>query len=402
MKKENMIFRLKLTDTLAKEMVAKLPESLFSSETKTFLDPSMGGGQYVTAIEARLRKAGHSDKNISKRVFGVEKSLLRVNYAVNKNKLVGSYSVDKKDVPSILMGMKFDVIVGNPPYQVLNEDGKNWGGGRKLWEEFVFRSTENLNDGGYLCYVHPVTWRAYSDKAILKHVHQKFNPIYINLETAKKYFVGVGSRFDWYVLQKSKYSGTTTVEAGVGQFSINIQDWPMLPSGFSATMASIITNLWNYTDKLEFGKNQSHHSDREHVSTEKSKKFKYPIQNTGAGETLWASEPHATQFKKKVLASRSGYLRPFYDNGTLGVSQDTFYMFVNSEKEAAYIIRLLNSNLMKFVLDATKTSGFFNHKLINTLPYPKGLSASFTDAELYAHFKLTNEEIKLIEDTIKD
>jgi hypothetical protein len=107
--------------------------------------------------------------------------------------------------------MKFDVIVGNPPYQELNENGKNWGGGKKLWEEFVFKSCELIQESGYLCLIHPTTWRAFSDKAILKHVDHKYNPIYINLETAKKYFSGVGSRFDWYVLQKSKYGGITSI-----------------------------------------------------------------------------------------------------------------------------------------------------------------------------------------------
>ena len=69
-----MVFRLKLDNALANEMVSKLPESLFLSDCTSFLDPSMGGGQYVVAIEDRLRKMGHSDANIKNRVFGVEKS----------------------------------------------------------------------------------------------------------------------------------------------------------------------------------------------------------------------------------------------------------------------------------------------------------------------------------------
>ena len=92
--------------------------------------------------------------------------------------------------------MKFDVIVGNPPYQELNENGKNWGGGRKLWEMFVLKSVELLGEDGYLCLIHPITWRAYSDKALLYQVHHEYNPLYVNLETAKKHFPDVGSHFD--------------------------------------------------------------------------------------------------------------------------------------------------------------------------------------------------------------
>lgn len=111
-----MLGRLKFElDELANEMLDQLPEELFRSKTTTFLDPYMGGGQFVKEIEARLRRYGHSDKNISQRVFGVESSELRVNYAVNKYGLVGQYFVcenyleyDEK--------MKFDVVIGNPPY----------------------------------------------------------------------------------------------------------------------------------------------------------------------------------------------------------------------------------------------------------------------------------------------
>ena len=80
MKKENMIFRLKMEiASLVTEMVSKLPETLFLSDSTTFLDPSMASGQYVAAIENRLRTHGHTDENIKNRVFGVEKSFLRVN-----------------------------------------------------------------------------------------------------------------------------------------------------------------------------------------------------------------------------------------------------------------------------------------------------------------------------------
>ena len=98
-----MIFRLKLEITeLVTEMVSKLPESLFINDSTTFFDPSMGGGQFVQAIEYRLRKHGHSDSNIKNRVFGIEKSLLRVNYAVNSRKLVGSILLTPRIFPIYL------------------------------------------------------------------------------------------------------------------------------------------------------------------------------------------------------------------------------------------------------------------------------------------------------------
>ena len=301
--------------------------------------------------------------------------------------------------------MKFDVIAGNPPYQELNENGKNWGGGRKLWEEFVLKSMELLNDGGYLCLVHPSTWRAYSDKALLRHVHQKNNPLYINLETAKQYFGGVGSRFDWYVLQKSKYNGKTQVESTEGKTTINISEWDVIPNGFSSVMASVFLKAWACPSKLGFEKNQTHHSYRDHVSETQSAKFCYPIKHairSGPDDTvLWASKPHEVQSKQKILISRGGYLRPIYDSGKYGVSQDALFMLVLSKNEADYLVRWFDMKFLRFLLQHTKFSAYHNHKCINTFPYPKDLPEGFTDADVYKHFNLTAEEIALIEKTVK-
>jgi hypothetical protein len=98
-------------------MLDHLPDRVWSNDTATFFDPAIGGGQFVRAIEQRLRAHGHSDSNIRKRVFGFEESELHIRYAVNKHKLVGQYA--KKPYDKFLEmddTMKFDVVIGNPPF----------------------------------------------------------------------------------------------------------------------------------------------------------------------------------------------------------------------------------------------------------------------------------------------
>ena len=65
MNKGMMIFRLKLDITeLVRKIHDILPPEIWKSDTTTFLDSSIGGGQFVLDIERRLRENGHSDKNI--------------------------------------------------------------------------------------------------------------------------------------------------------------------------------------------------------------------------------------------------------------------------------------------------------------------------------------------------
>jgi len=103
------------TEGLVTEMLDQLPQSVWTDPTATFLDPAIGGGQFVREIEQRLRAAGHSDVSIASRVFGFEDSMLHIRFAVNKHGLKGSYIKKSYEDFFQMDGMRFDVIVGNPP-----------------------------------------------------------------------------------------------------------------------------------------------------------------------------------------------------------------------------------------------------------------------------------------------
>ena len=65
-----MLGRLKFEiNPLIEEMLGKIPEEMFTSSDTTFADLQMGGGQFMVAIIDKLRSYGHSDENISQRVF---------------------------------------------------------------------------------------------------------------------------------------------------------------------------------------------------------------------------------------------------------------------------------------------------------------------------------------------
>jgi hypothetical protein len=158
-----MLGRIKFQiEPLVNEILDQLPAEVWSSKTTTFFDPAMGGGQFVREIERRLREAGHTDVNISGRVYGCESSLLSVKYAVNKYKLAGTYSVG--DFLAQDFGdMKFDVIVGNPPYNsndTSRENTQHRGQGDNLAKKFTLRALELSKK--YLFFIIPYGHRTYS------------------------------------------------------------------------------------------------------------------------------------------------------------------------------------------------------------------------------------------------
>lgn len=142
-----MLGRLKFEiDKIVDIMFSELDESIWSSDTTTFFDPSMGGGQIVSAIEQKLKSYGHSDANIASRVAGAESNIMRINYAVNKNKLLGSYSA------SIDESKKYDVIISLPVFNADTEGGQN-----KVYNQYSKTSLSMLSDIGKLLFVTPLS-----------------------------------------------------------------------------------------------------------------------------------------------------------------------------------------------------------------------------------------------------
>jgi len=106
-------------------------------------------------------------------------------------------------------GMKFDVIIGNPPYQ----DSANKLKAVKLWPKFITRSLDLLNPGGYLLLVTPSTWlksRTGNGKRVRDSLTNGFNLKSVNTSVGSYFKVGVDI-CSWFGV-KETYNGSTSVD----------------------------------------------------------------------------------------------------------------------------------------------------------------------------------------------
>jgi hypothetical protein len=107
--------------------------------------------------------------------------------------------------------------------------------------------------------------------------------------------------------------------------------------------------------------------------------------------------------KKKVIFSQGGsYTFPFYDNGDYSCSDNLKYYLVENEYQGKLIVDFMNSKLLKF-LEECLTKGIdmdFSYCISNILTIDFENMKNTND--IYNFYNLTQEEIDLIEKTIKD
>lgn len=173
--------------------------------------------------------------------------------------------------------MKFDVIVGNPPYQDNTKlAGKKLGGRVPLWTKFVDLSFDLLIEDGWLCYVHPALWRIYGGNKA-KILEEK-NMIHLDIHNEDQggNTFGVATRYDWHITQNCDYKGKTHVVGEDGsEIDMDHREWAFIPNMEFELIKSLFHNGNNGVEILHSHsayETRSEHTQRE----ESSNDFCYP------------------------------------------------------------------------------------------------------------------------------
>jgi hypothetical protein len=410
---------------LIEQMLDKLPIEVWSNPNLKWVDLANGMGNFMIIIYFRLMKGLIdiiSDEELRKKhilenmlyMSELNKKncfLTKQIFDINNNYKLNIYNGDSLtlDTKKIWNIEEFDIIVGNPPYQAVSDTGIVKGGGNNLYTKFIYKSDSLLKDNGFLLYITPPTFFSIGrsnnkdDMNIRKDIFNNYFIHYINLEECSKYF-NVGSKFIYYLIQKKnelnpniqvicKYN-KNIYESIINQELFNCSDF--LPYLLTNESLSICNKIKIIDNKIDLFHSPDNRSDKKHVLKIRDNEHKYPIQATG-NQIVYSSKICKNQYDKKILMSRSGYLNPFYDDGINGVGGDCFCILVQNKIDADYLIKLINSNLYKFYIEANKWSGFHHMDVLKSLPYIK-LNENFIDDDLYKIFNLSENEIQIIND----
>lgn len=291
---------------------------------------------------------------------------------------------------------EFHLHVCNPPYED-NSSGKRKALNHNLWSEFLNWSYDRLSNDGMLLYITPTSWMSPTSKN--KNIFYNNHILYLNVNECKKHF-NVGSTFSYYLIKKTNIIGETEVvceyNKKVYKSTCNLNGMEYLPNFTTNETINIIKKFMNNEfPKVSFRTSCELHNTthKNKLSDDKKEDYVYPVRHTTKRNIRYSKVKHTKQDEKKILLNLSGNLNPIYDDGTMGFTQAQMYLLTDEEE----YVTILNSKLYKFVFTICKWSGFNIEKIYHNIPFIKEKQ---NDDELYKLFKLTEEEINIIESSV--
>ena len=270
--------------------------------------------------------------------------------------------------------MKFDVIVGNPPYQTQVGPSKT----EPMWDKFVKQSFEILNDEGYLILVHPSGWRnvdgRFADvRDLLLSKQIEYLEIHNEKDGLQKF--GAETRYDWYVVKNVPSKNKNTLvkfEDGVEK-KIDITNIPFIPNHSYDKVTSLIAKPNEETVEVMYS-SSNYETRKQYVSKTQSKKFRYPVVytiNSDSVPTLyWSSDNSYGHFNVPKLIWSNGRISSVGsyvdDKGIYALTQFA-YAIVDSPKNLKQIKKAFDSKEFRELMYACSVGQLMiNYKIIST------------------------------------
>jgi site-specific DNA-methyltransferase (adenine-specific) len=327
--------------------------------------------------------------------------------------------------------MRFDVIIGNPPYQ-LNDGGGEGAGAIPLYHHFVTQAKKL--DPKYLTMIIPARW--YSGGKGLNEFRaemladQHLAEIHDFPETGLV-FPGVNIRGGvCYFLRSQNHSGNAKIVNYTKTEEPSIATRPLLEDGLTSFVRyneaiPILAKVRKLNEETYESRVQSRNpygisSNFSDFSTKKTTKASVVLFRSRRGESLdkevYVDPKYITnnldfKDKLKVLVSKASPGGDEYPHLILGkpiigpvnsVSTETYLIvdFPKNVSQANNLISYMETRFFRFLVSLIKNTQNISKGSFAFVPI-QDLREEWTDEKLYKKYKISKEEIAFIESMIK-
>jgi hypothetical protein len=390
-------------------------KSIFTEMSFKWFDPASGMGNFPVAVYLKLMEGLKSQiPNDEDRKKHILENMLYMSELNKKNVFIchqifninNQYKLNLYEGDSLQLDIqkefgitKFDIIIGNPPY---NEELKSTGA-KALYNKFVEYYIDKCN---LLCFVIPSRWFSGGKglDSFRKNMLERTDIVYIkHFDDASKIFgssVSIEGGVN-YFLKDTNHIGDCMYNGSITK----LNKYDVFVDGKFHTL---IDKLVKFDSVITLYKSQDYHkiqtNDKRFKNDKTNETIKcYVSQQKSFEKYIDRTEIKTNISKYKIITPDGNGGNKCFGNTFIGTPNEvhckTYISFeIDTENEAKSLLSYMKCRLPNFMLSLRKNSQHTSASTCKWIPLPP-LNKEWTDDEVYKHFNLLEEDIKLINNT---
>lgn len=323
------------------------------------------------------------------------------------------------------VNMKFDVIIGNPPYQLADGSGVEGSvsGASPIYNKFIEKSISF--DPSYVCMITPSRWFQGGkglDSFREKMLHDKRISSVVDFPDSSEVFpsVIIGGGVN-YFLWDANYSGkckfTLSLKGKIQTSTRDLSEFDkFIREEEGVALINKVTKIGDFKSLSEKVSSQKPFGLRTNFkdfdATHAAGKLKiYANRAVGYVDETKVPKFHESFEKYKVVVTRAyniGFAPRLVTSPPLllepkDICTETYLVlnWFDSKQEAENMLAYAKTKFFRYMLSLLKTTQDISQDRFKYVP-DLDMKQKWDDAKLYEHFGLTDEEIAHIDESIRD
>lgn len=422
-----------MLDNLDNDYIKNNKVSIFTNPNLKWFDPAVGMGNFMVVVYLRLIKNLTTIEDEKLRKKHILENMLYMSEINQKNVLILKQIFDINDnyklninngdtlnlnVTTLWNIKNFDVIVGNPPYNlggIKSHTSKKLGETNiTIWPKFIDYSIKFLKINGYLAFINPLSWLKFSHNThdMLLKYHITWLKLWDNSKS--KQMINADIPISIYVLHKiiNNNNNPTEIISQLKRRNLETKSLSYLdknytiPLAFHSIFEKIINKIKQNNLKLEYSSKTTKSLDK--LSYKLPEKYSsndmlgvdtYRIKDGYFVKKMIELHPDTTK-TKLIIANKASLKGSLIDDGKLGlIGNHKFYILGD---DLTKIQTLFETSIVDIISHFTKYGqDFLDKDCFTYIPdvrkIPTDQLKEINDENLYAYFDFTKDEILLLE-----